>query len=308
MSTPDTIELATISDGSEQQQMPPQPRSLPGPDESAHGLAGDGLSLHSWEAALQGNKCQIVQSVSPRWSKLSWAYRLLRVPFPNPEQCGYDISIIEMQRTYVNALRAELVDLGIQLRWPDDLPKTTSRLSKTLEKYVQAIRDLEYMEPPFLRKPSNFKVAYERGFDRGLLRNAMERARNTRPPANRDTNDGAAPFVLSRFMRDTGPWENLPANAEIKSFVHSEPGSTFGLIFGVCGICALLAPMWTLAFTIDLSLQLSITTIYICAFCFALTFFLDKPEHILGGSLAYAAVLMVFVGATMADPNKSGDA
>jgi len=95
------------------------------------------LSQSSWEEAHRAYKQNIIQMVSPRWAVLSWAYRLFRAPRPSPEQCDFRISIAEMQRMYMAALQGELVDLGIQLRWPDDLSKTVSHLPAVLEKYCK---------------------------------------------------------------------------------------------------------------------------------------------------------------------------
>jgi hypothetical protein len=97
------------------------------------------LSQGSWEEAHRTYKENIVQMVSPRWAVLSWVYHLLRISPPRPELCDFRISIAEMQRMHMTALQRELVDLGIQLRWPNDLPKTFNRLPAVLKEYSMAL-------------------------------------------------------------------------------------------------------------------------------------------------------------------------
>jgi hypothetical protein len=93
------------------------------------------LDPASWKEAHRIYQPNVVQMVSPRWAILSWAYHLFQARPPRPERCDFRVSIAEMQRMYMTALQSQLVDLGIQLRWPSDLAQTVNELPLVLEKY-----------------------------------------------------------------------------------------------------------------------------------------------------------------------------
>ncbi|KAK3360181.1 hypothetical protein B0T25DRAFT_534976 [Lasiosphaeria hispida] len=64
--------------------------------------------------------------------------------------------------------------------------------------------------------------------------------------------------------------------------------------------------MWLLVLRRELFLQLGATTGFIMAFVFAIAWFVERADQVFAGMLAYAAVLMVFVGVIMQDTGGSG--
>lgn len=67
----------------------------------------------------------------------------------------------------------------------------------------------------------------------------------------------------------------------------------------------LVAPMWLLALKQDLYLQLGITTGCVSIFGLLVAWYLSSLEAVFTACIAYAAVLMVFVGAMI--QNKGGN-
>ena len=64
----------------------------------------------------------------------------------------------------------------------------------------------------------------------------------------------------------------------------------------IVGTGFLISPMWLLALKQHLYLQLEATTGFVFGFGLVLAYFMDKIDQVFAGTLAYAAVLMVFVG------------
>lgn len=65
------------------------------------------------------------------------------------------------------------------------------------------------------------------------------------------------------------------------------------------GAAFLIGPMWPLVLKQDIYLQLGVTTGCIVAFGLVMVVALDTLEAVFAATLAYAAVLMVFVGVVM---------
>lgn len=61
----------------------------------------------------------------------------------------------------------------------------------------------------------------------------------------------------------------------------------------------LIGPMWLLALKQQLYFQLKATTGFVLGFGLVMAFFVDKIDQVFAGTLAYAAVLMVFVGLSL---------
>lgn len=112
------------------------------------------LSEKSWAWAHKAYQPNIVQVVTRRWAIFSWIFDWFNITHPDPSRCGVRISIAEMQRMYLTALKYELADIGLQLRWPADLPQTTAKLAVTLEKYSTITTTTAIISTAFLRAVS----------------------------------------------------------------------------------------------------------------------------------------------------------
>lgn len=104
----------------------------------------------------------------------------------------------------------------------------------------------------------------------------------------------------------SGPWEPEPSgdggavpiggtrNASVKNLLQR------ALVMRICmaliASALLIGPMWLLALKRDLIFDLGTTTVAVTVFGLLLAFVLDKRDQVFTGTLAYAAVLMVFVG------------
>lgn len=294
-------------------------------------------SEKSWKAAHRAYHANFVQVVTRKWAIFSWIYELFEVENPDPRRCGVRISIAEMQRMYLTALKYELADIGFKLRWPTDLDETTKRLTITLEKYsmtitsifvhyytltsqiiAQAVRDYDFMTTALQNPLDAFVISSEMALDRVILQTKGSENRIlmkhicTRPeeeipyvPTRRDLD---ASFHVPDEVIHTGPWEKVSINGRVKptggtrgSNVRSILKRAFWWRLGAApvGAAFLIGPLWFLSLRKELYLQLGATTGFMLGFAFITAFFVEKADQVFAGTLAYAAVLMVFVGVTL---------
>ncbi len=106
----------------------------------------------------------------------------------------------------------------------------------------------------------------------------------------------------------TGPWEKLSPNDEVDPIGRSRNANTkralreafWSRVSGaLVGGVFLIGPMWLLALKPGLLFQLSATTVCVFAFGLLAAWYVERLEHVFSSTLAYAAVLMVFVGVVM---------
>jgi hypothetical protein len=165
---------------------------------------------------------------------------------------------------------------------------------------AQAIRDYEYMTTS-LTTYDYFIVSSERYHDKVVLRSAM---------SHYDDAKRALYNSKKKFALHTGPWEYPDSNVSDSNGCAEPIGGTrhegiknislkafwWKLSAAIIGAGFLVGPMWFLALKQRLYLQLEVTTGFVLGFGVTLAYFMDKVDQVFAGTLAYAAVLMVFVG------------
>lgn len=162
---------------------------------------------------------------------------------------------------------------------------------------VQAVRDYEYMKKFSGQTYDPFIVSSERYHERELLVEAL------------DIN-GLDLFTTARKKEEaipTGPWEkyspkgqvliggtrpDAEAEALYKAFWRRMAGAVLGGAF-------LVGPMWLFILHRNLVFLLGGTTVCVFLFRALTTFLVNSPGDVFTATLAYAAVLMVFVGVTI---------
>jgi hypothetical protein len=159
---------------------------------------------------------------------------------------------------------------------------------------AQAIRDYEYMTTSS-RAYDYFIVSSERYHDKTVILDAMEDHCTSMEVLYNSEKDYALP---------TGPWEYATndcanpiggtRNDNIKSILRHAFWWRLGA--AIVGAGFLVGPMWLLALKQHLYLQLEATTGFVFGFGLILAYFVDRIDQVFAGTLAYAAVLMVFVG------------
>lgn len=141
-----------------------------------------------------------------------------------------------------------------------------------------------------------FIASSERHHDKSVIQNAMVDYYFDKKTFYEGEKENALP---------TGPWEESenedianPIGGTRNEIVKSHIRQNFCWKLGaaIVGAGFLVGPMWLLALKQRLYLQLEVTTGFVFGFGLVLAYFVDKTDQVFAGTLAYAAVLMVFVG------------
>lgn len=273
----------------------------------------------SRDEALQQHKGNYIKLVTNRLPYLAWIYSCLRRRPPDRFKTGHRISIAEMHRMHMRVLQIELVKIGIALQFNSSDENARKNAQENLEpalmKYstdgftpnidekltnaniAQAVRDYEYMTTT-VKEYDYFIVSSERLNDGAVITNAMKHQKlfESRMLLYEQQKNYALP---------TGPWEKRDENNRGKPIGGTRNGKikstilhNFWLKLGtaIVGAGFLIGPMWLLALRQALYLQLEATTGFVFGFGLVLACSVDKIDQVFAGTLAYAAVLMVFVG------------
>ncbi|KAH8427875.1 uncharacterized protein LDX57_005580 [Aspergillus melleus] len=236
-----------------------------------------------------------------------WPYRFARAvglrkrrTLPDHEY-GYRVNLADMHRMQMRFLQTKLLHSAIKLHF--NLDNGAGEISRSLEshfrKYVQAIQDHEFMTKYSGHENDPFIVSSERRHDEHLLSYFIG-------GYGKSTRDLEA---LKEHAIPTGPWEKnskygvRPIGAT-RSHIRKK-GLWSRIVGAFVGGAFLVAPMWLLALRQELYLQLGITTGCVSIFGLLAAWYLSSLEAVFTACIAYAAVLMVFVGAMI--QNKGGD-
>ncbi|KAI0130010.1 hypothetical protein BJ170DRAFT_681488 [Xylariales sp. AK1849] len=212
---------------------------------------------------------------------------------------GYRISFTNMQRMYLRKLQATLIKVAISLRFDiekEQIKSSALLFERTLVKYVQAVRDHEYMTQFYQQNQDPFIASSEREHDNFILHKYMTDASKW-PGCDelrklQDDAIGTGPWEKSRKGRGAKPIGGTRSVKLQKTLWSRIGGAVVGGIF-------LVGPMWALVLRRDLFFQLSLTTALVTAFGLLMAWSLPTLEAVFTATLAYAAVLMVFVGVMM---------
>ncbi|XDG08021.1 hypothetical protein ABKA04_007636 [Annulohypoxylon sp. FPYF3050] len=206
---------------------------------------------------------------------------------------------------YMRALQVDLIKLGVELKFgkmPENMNNWDTTLGSlkemdvVLKAYIQAVRDYDYMTNATQKRYDTFVASHERFLDATHLRAAMV-------DANKNVDDFEAEDIKKALP--TGPWEEVEGdqkpiplggtrNAGVQSLLRRALVTRVTL--ALLASAFLIGPMWLLALKRDLIFDLGTTTVAVTIFGLLLAFVLDKEDQVFAGTLAYAAVLMVFVG------------
>jgi hypothetical protein len=140
------------------------------------------------------------------------------------------------------------------------------------------------------RSDDPFIASSERQHDHILILNAM----NLTGKTARDLNERKARAI------PTGPWENSTSGAQPVGGTRTEAlsralWSRIGA--ALLGGIFLVGPMWALSLRREAIFQLGFTTGCVFSFALLVAWYASTADVVFTATLAYAAVLMVFVGA-----------
>lgn len=188
---------------------------------------------------------------------------------------------------------------------------------------VQAVRDHEYMGKYARTSNDPFIATSQRLYDKKFLEAAMTKngykmPEDFLPPPRQQyeqqlpQHEAPIPLIerLKKHSVPTGPWErdntDKPARTLISTRTKAWKRAYWTRIgAALIGGTFLIAPMWILALQRNLFVHLSVATACIAAFGISISLYLETVDGVFAATLAYAAVIMVFVGIVIEETGSS---
>ncbi|KAL1836518.1 hypothetical protein VTJ49DRAFT_5058 [Mycothermus thermophilus] len=239
------------------------------------------------------------------------------------------MSFAELQRMRLRELQCKLVKSMVDMRidpqipvdWEGDLKEYSKHLTPRMSRNprhwiaeefttckvfpnmlchfneVQAVRDYDFMTECSQRDNDPFAVTAERVTDDEI----MQRAAWIRNVWQTDRDyEGLDPIEPLKTRFGTESWESernpIGGTRYDSERMKWYTGFYKRLWFSLFGGAFLLAPMWIMVLHTTRNTCLITTTVFVVAFGTILAWRVEKLADVLTGTLAYAAVLVVFVG------------
>ncbi|EOO00985.1 hypothetical protein UCRPA7_3520 [Phaeoacremonium minimum UCRPA7] len=204
------------------------------------------------------------------------------------------MSFAELQRMRLRELQCRLVKSIVDMRID---PRTPVDWEANLKEYIQAVRDYDFMTECSQRASDPFDVSAERLTDDEI----MQRAAFVRNAWQTDEEfhalDAVMPLGTGPFSKSWEAQRNPIGGTRHASIRKTWYGAFLERLgFAILGAGFLLAPMWIMVLHKTRNTCLITTTAFVVVFGTLLAWRMEKPADVIAGTLAYAAVLVVFVG------------
>ncbi|KAL9090539.1 MAG: hypothetical protein Q9165_005300 [Trypethelium subeluteriae] len=206
------------------------------------------------------------------------------------------VSLAEMQRMRLRKLQIKLVYQAVEMYC---MHKESEGWERTLQEYilidskivVQAIKDNDYVHDGARRLKDPFVVTSKRRIDARVIRSALKSI----PEDLRDDDLRNIASLYPPLEKDAEPIGGTRHAAlrdkRAKTFL-------FQLSMAAVGGGFLLGPMWLMVLHSTQYTALITTSVCVVLFGICMAWILDQTMNVLSVTAAYAAVLVVFVGAT----------
>ncbi|KAK2022783.1 hypothetical protein LX32DRAFT_686945 [Colletotrichum zoysiae] len=162
---------------------------------------------------------------------------------------------------------------------------------QTLEQYIKALQDHDYMESRSKSIRDPFLATGEYNVDNYVLNCNI---------------DSALANDIKGEVDSLKPWDVGPdaSSDPITGTRRSNVAKTWyrgfkeRLVIAAAGGAFLVGPMWIMVLKDGLYASLVSTTAFVTAFGILMAYFLNEAKDVLASTAAYAAVLVVFVGSS----------
>ncbi|KAK3361501.1 hypothetical protein B0T24DRAFT_652759 [Lasiosphaeria ovina] len=173
---------------------------------------------------------------------------------------------------------------------------------ETLEQYIKALQDHDYMEKRSKSIRDPFLATGEYAIDNYVL--------------NCNTDKILADDARMKSTGSLSPWEFLKSHDPLQDY---EPicgtrsdniartwyhGFKERVLLAAVGGAFLIGPMWLMVLQGGKYTGLITTTGFVAGFGILMAYFLNEGKDVLGSTAAYAAVLVVFVGTSAQSPGE----
>ncbi|KAK3947290.1 hypothetical protein QBC32DRAFT_271082 [Pseudoneurospora amorphoporcata] len=232
------------------------------------------------------------------------------------DDLGYRVHFSDLQRMQIRYLHTKLANLAVSAHFHEDEWKPGGKaeeIGRVLKEYIQAVRDHEYMAKYANASDDPFIATSQRIYDKTFLESAIahdgERRRDVKLPQDflpshvlksEQGREQNVDSLLVQYATPTGPWERDNTNKRAAALTSTRTKAwkrAYWTRIGaaVIGGAFLIAPMWILALQRNLFVNLGVATACIAAFGASMSLYLETVDNVFAATLAYAAVIMVFV-------------
>ncbi|KLU92820.1 hypothetical protein MAPG_11742 [Magnaporthiopsis poae ATCC 64411] len=204
----------------------------------------------------------------------------------------FKISFAEVQRMRIRKLQCKLVRDVVRMR---NLRHEVDGWDVTLEQYIKALQDYDYMESRSKLGRDPFVASGEYWIDNYVLNACI-------------SSEGHSPADDVQKVDALGRWE-CEGDEIVEQICGTRPGNLSkawwnsfrkrATLAGLGGLF-LVGPMWLMVLRNSLYTSLISTTAFVTGFGLIMAYLLEEGRDVLASTAAYAAVLVVFVGTSQA--------
>ncbi|KAM7203810.1 hypothetical protein V8F20_003816 [Naviculisporaceae sp. PSN 640] len=212
----------------------------------------------------------------------------------------FRINFAEVQRMKIRKLQCQLVRHVVNMRYDGH---ESPGWEDTLEQYIKAIQDHDYMETRSKSTRDPFLATGEFSIDNYILNSninptlandsTIKRAYSIFPWEPHDSDDPSR-----RFEPICGTRSNNIARTSYLGFKDR-------VLLAALGGAFLIGPMWLMVLHDGELTGLIATTGFVALFGIVMAFFLQEGKDVLASTAAYAAVLVVFVGTSTSSSSET---
>ncbi|KAG8667517.1 hypothetical protein FPOAC2_12683 [Fusarium poae] len=199
---------------------------------------------------------------------------------------SYHINFAVLQRIYIKQLKSQVARQAVKLRFEPEEPKGWQ---STLQEYIQALQNYEYMEKRSTQSDDPFYMSGENYLERHALKEIIGRYKKR--------------FEGKPVFNTTGNWQKRPEDSCLVRDTRKDNylrnwNKGFYQRLGVAAVGGifLMVPMWLMVLHNTLWTGLVSTTLFVTVFGLMAAAFLESSMDVMSSTAAYAAVLVVFVG------------
>ncbi|KAL2264579.1 hypothetical protein VTJ83DRAFT_7089 [Remersonia thermophila] len=218
--------------------------------------------------------------------------------------CRLRMSFAELQSMRLRELQCKLVKSMVDMSVD---PRTPVAWEADLKEYIQAVRDFDFIVQCSQRANDPFEVSAERVTDDEIMQRAAW-IRNAWQTPEEYQNLAPTSPLRTGFWSSSWHSERRPIGGTRRENTQRSWYTAFAhrLLFSAYGGAFLLVPMWIMVLHNTRDTCLITTTASVVVFGFVLAWEMEKAPEVLAATLAYAAVLVVFVGLAIEEGASEG--
>ncbi|KAK7423834.1 hypothetical protein QQZ08_008878 [Neonectria magnoliae] len=207
----------------------------------------------------------------------------------------FRISFAEVQRMRIRKLQCQLVRHVAKMRLDGH---ESPGWERTLEQYIKALQDHDYMEKRSESMRDPFLATGEYAVDNYVLNCNIDKVLANDEGIKENVESSLRPWEYIDPLNPKQAYEPICGTRGNNIATTWVRGFKERLLLAAVGGAFLVGPMWLMALQSELYSSLISTTAFVSSFGVLMAYFLREGKDVLASTAAYAAVLVVFVGSS----------